>query len=325
MTAFILRRLIQSVVVIWVMTLIVFFGVNVIGDPVEMYASDLCNQACRQRIVESLGLDRPIFEQYLVFLGSALKGELGNSFRLGQPSLEAILARLPATIELAIFAMLLTVTIGIPLGMWAGLRPNSIAGRVIMGGSILGFSLPSFWVGLMLILIFAVQFGWLPTTGRGDTREILGVEFSFVTVDGFRHMILPGVNLSLFFTALLIRLVRAGVREVLFVDYVKFAHAKGLRRRRVILVHVLKNIMIPVITVLGLEFGGLLAFAVITETIFAWPGMGKLLIDSIHVLDRPIIVAYLMLIVFFFIVINLLVDITYSVLDPRVRLQGAPS
>ena len=325
MTVFITRRLFQSMIVIWVMTLIVFFGVNVIGDPVEMYASDLCDQACRQRIVESLGLDRPIFEQYLVFLKSAAKGELGNSFRMGVPSLEAILARLPATLELAIFAMLLTVTVGIPLGMWAGLRPDSIAGKVIMGGSILGFSLPSFWVGLMLILVFALHLGLLPTTGRGATRDLFGVPFSFLTLDGLRHMILPAINLSLFHMAMMIRLARSGMREVLFVDFIKFAHAKGLHWRRVIFVHVLKNIMIPVITVLGLEFGGLLAFAVITETIFAWPGMGKLLIDSIHHLDRPIIVAFLMLIVFFFIVINLVVDIIYSFLDPRVRLQRAPS
>ncbi len=325
MTVLIIRRLIQSVIVIWVMTLIVFFGVNVIGDPVEMYAHDLCDEACRQRIVESLGLDRPIFEQYLVFLESALKGELGRSFRLGEPSLEAILARLPATIELAVFAMLLTVTIGIPLGMWAGLKPDSIAGRLIMSGSIVGFSLPSFWVGLMLILVFALQLDLLPTTGRGETEELFGIEFSFLTLDGLRHMILPAINLSLFHMAMMIRLARSGVREVLLLDYIKFAHAKGLHWRRVIFVHALKNIMIPVITVLGLEFGGLLAFAVITETIFAWPGMGKLLIDSIHVLDRPIIVAYLMLIVFFFIVINLVVDITYSFLDPRVRLQGESS
>jgi len=320
-TAFIIRRLAQSLLVVWVMTLIVFFGVNVIGNPIEMYVNELCNQECRRLAVESLGLDRPIVEQYFVFLASALKGELGLSFRLGIPAIEAILNRLPATLELAVFALLLTIVVGIPLGMWAGLKPNSISARLIMGGSILGFSLPSFWVGLMLILVFALTLGWLPTTGRGDTREVFGIEFSFLTLDGLSHMILPAINLSLFFMALLIRLVRSGVREVMLVDFVKFAHAKGLHPQRIVFVHVLKTIMIPVITVLGLEFGGLLAFAVITETIFAWPGMGKLLIDSIHLLDRPIIVAYLMLIVFFFVIINLLVDITYTVLDPRVRLQ----
>ena len=321
MTAFIIRRLAQSLLVVWVMTLIVFFGVNVIGNPIEMYVNELCNQECRRLAVESLGLDRPIVEQYFVFLGSALKGELGLSFRLGIPAIEAILNRLPATLELAVFALLLTVVVGIPLGMWAGLKPNSLSARLIMGGSILGFSLPSFWVGLMLILFFALTLGWLPTTGRGDTREVFGIEFSFLTLDGLSHMVLPAINLSLFFMALLIRLVRSGVREVMLIDFVKFAHAKGLHPRRIVLVHVLKTIMIPVITVLGLEFGGLLAFAVITETIFAWPGMGKLLIDSIHLLDRPIIVAYLMLIVLFFVIINLLVDIAYTVLDPRVRLQ----
>ena len=323
MTSYILRRLMQSAIVVFAMTAIVFFAVNVIGDPVEMYAHDLCNQLCRAEIVKSLGLEGPIHQQYIGFLTSALRGDLGASFRLGVPSVQAILDRLPATLELAVFAMLLTVMLGIPLGLWAGLKPRSIAGRLIMGGSVIGFSLPSFWVGLMLILIFALGFGWFPTTGRGATRVIFGVEFSFLTLDGLHHMVLPAVNLSLYFMALLVRLVRAGVREALLADYVKFAHAKGLRWRRVVFLHVLKNIMIPIVTVLGLEFGGLLAFAVITETIFAWPGMGKLLIDSIHVLDRPIIVAYLMLSVFFFILINLAVDIAYSFIDPRVRLQRA--
>jgi peptide/nickel transport system permease protein len=190
-----------------------------------------------------------------------------------------------------------------------------------MATSILGFSLPTFWVGLMLIMVFAVQLGWLPSTGRGDTAELLGVQWSFLTLDGLRHLILPAVNLSLFKVSLVIRLTRAGVRETVMMDYVKFARAKGLSPNRVIFVHVLKNIMIPVITVTALEFGSTIAFSVVTESIFAWPGMGKLIIDSIYVLDRPVIVAYLMIIVFMFIILNFTVDVLYSVLDPRVRLQ----
>jgi peptide/nickel transport system permease protein len=216
--------------------------------------------------------------------------------------------------------LLLAVLIGIPLGMWAGLRPEALSARTIMASSILGFSLPTFWVGIMMIMLFAVGLGWVPSTGRGPTEEFLGVQVSFLSVEGWRHLILPAVNLSLFKLSLVIRLSRAGTREVVHQDYVKFARAKGVSRSRIILVHVLKNILIPVVTVLGLEFGGLVAFSVVTETVFAWPGMGRLLIESIGFLDRPVIVAYLMIIVLLFVVINLVVDVLYSVLDPRVRL-----
>jgi peptide/nickel transport system permease protein len=204
--------------------------------------------------------------------------------------------------------------------LWAGLRPNSVTGRSIMAGSILGFSLPTFWVGLMLIMVFSVMLGWLPSNGRGPTKLLLGIPVSFLSVEGWRHLILPATNLALFKLALLIRLTRAGTREALLQDYVKFARAKGLSNARVIGVHVLRNILIPIVTVIGLEFGSVIAFAIVTESVFAWPGMGKLLIDSINLLDRPIIVAYLLVIVVMFIVINLLVDVLYSALDPRVRL-----
>ena len=320
MTVFIIRRILQSSVIVFTMTVLVFFGVNVIGNPVDILINPDCDQQCFRDAVKALGLDLPIHEQYFKFLQNLLTGNLGRSFVLGVPAIQLIVQRMPATIELAACAMLITVLVGVPLGMWAGLRPESLSGRIIMGGSILGFSLPSFWVGLMLIIVFSVQLGWLPTTGRGDTVDVFGVAFSFLTLDGLSHLVLPAVNLSLFFTALIIRLTRAGMRETLLVDFVKFARAKGLTVRRVLFVHVLKNILIPVITVLGLELGGVIAFAVVTETIFAWPGMGKLLIDSIEVLDRPVVVGYLMIIVFVFIVINLLVDIVYSVLDPRVRI-----
>jgi len=219
--------------------------------------------------------------------------------------------------------MLMAIVIGIPLGLWAGLRPNGIAGRSIMAGSILGFSLPTFWVGLMLIMVFSVMLGWLPSNGRGETTLLLGIPVSFLTVDGLKHLVMPATNLALFNVALLIRLTRAGAHEALLQDYVKFARAKGLPNRRVIGVHVLRNILIPIVTVIGLQFGFLIGFAIVTESVFAWPGMGKLLIDSIGVLDRPVIVAYLLVIVTIVIVINLLVDVLYSALDPRIRLTEA--
>ncbi len=321
MTTWMLRRLIQAVFVMLVMTVIVFIGVNVIGDPVEILISPEADQAERARAVAALGLDKPLWEQYWRFLSGALQGDLGRSFVFNEPALKLIAARMPATLELAITAVLLSVIIGIPLGLYAGLKPNSIGGRIIMGGSILGFSLPTFWVGLMLIMVFAVQLGWLPSTGRGPTRELFGVQWSFLTWDGLRHMAMPALNLALGNIALVLRLTRAGVRENLPMDYVKFARAKGISPNRVVFVHVLKNILIPIVTVVGLEIGGLIAFAVVTESVFAWPGMGKLIIDSINVLDRPVIVAYLMMIVLLFVVINLIVDLLYTVLDPRVRLE----
>jgi peptide/nickel transport system permease protein len=221
--------------------------------------------------------------------------------------------------------MILAIFVGIPLGVYAGLRPHSKSSKVIMAGSILGFSLPTFWVGLMFIMIFAVMLGWLPSTGRGETTSLLGIQVSFLSWDGLRHLMLPALNLALFKMSLVIRLARAGTREVALQDYIKFARAKGLSSTRVVLVHIMKNIMIPVVTVLGLELGGVIAFAVVTETVFAWPGMGKLLIDSIQLLDRPVVVAYLMITVLMFIVINLVVDVLYSLLDPRVRLKDVKS
>ena len=219
-------------------------------------------------------------------------------------------------------AAIVALVIGLPLGLYAGLRPNHPVSKGILAGSILGFSLPTFWVGLMLIMVFAVQLGWLPSTGRGETVTILGMRWSFLTRDGLAHMIMPMINLALFKISLVIRLTRAGVRETMLMDFVKFARAKGLSPARITFVHVFKNILIPVVTVVGLEFGGTIAFSVVTESVFAWPGMGKLIIDSINVLDRPVIVAYLMTIVLMFIAINLVVDLTYSVLDPRVRLEA---
>jgi len=323
MSVFIIRRLMQSAVVLFVMSLIVFFGVYAIGDPIEIFISPEADQIERERAKAALGLDRPVWEQYFVFLGAALRGDLGRSFVFNIPSITLILQRMPATLELAVSALVMGIVIGLPLGMYAGYRPNSAGAKAILAGSILGFSLPTFWVGLMLIMVFAVNLGWLPSTGRGETGTVLGITSSLFTIDGLRHLAMPALNLALFKISLIIRLARAGMRENMLMDYVKFARAKGLPMRRVVFVHVFKNILIPIVTVIGLELGSTIAFAVVTESIFAWPGMGKLIIDSIQRLDRPVIVAYLCIIVFMFIIINLVVDILYSVLDPRVRLSDA--
>jgi len=303
------------------MSVLVFVGVYAVGNPIDILINPQADQQDRERAVAALGLDKTLPMQYLSFLGGVIHGDLGRSFVHATSALGLILERMPATLELAFAAMLIAIVIGIPLGLWAGLRPNGVAGRTIMAGSILGFSLPTFWVGLMLIMVFSVILGWLPSNGRGPTVDLLGVPVSFLSVEGWRHLLLPATNLALFNVALLIRLTRSGAHEALLQDYVKFARAKGLTNFRVIGVHVLRNILIPIVTVIGLQFGALIAFAIVTESVFAWPGMGKLLIDSINLLDRPVIVAYLLVIVTFFIVINLLVDILYSLLDPRVRLS----
>ena len=321
MSVFVIRRLMQSIVVVAAMSFIVFFGIHIIGDPVHMLINPEADQADIEAAMRALGLDRPAHEQYWFFLTNALKGDLGKSFIFGEPALTLIVQRMPATLELAFAALFLSILVGLPLGVYAGLKPESTASKAIMAGSILGFSLPTFWVGLMLIMVFAVMLGWLPSTGRGDTVPLFGIPVSFLTWDGLTHLLMPAFNLALFKMSLVTRLARAGTREVVHQDYIKFARAKGLDPRRVVMVHVLKNIMIPVVTVLGLEFGGLIAFSVVTETVFAWPGMGKLIIEAIQNLDRPIIVAYLMITVLMFVVINLVVDLLYSVLDPRVRLQ----
>jgi peptide/nickel transport system permease protein len=320
MSVFILRRLLQSALVMVAMAIIVFFGIHMVGDPVYMFVSPDMDQADIEQVTRALGLDRPIWEQFWAFMTSAIQGDLGQSFVFGESALGLILQRMPATLELAFAALFLAIVFGIPLGLYAGLYPDSKTSKTIMAGSILGFSLPTFWVGIMMIMVFAVVLGWLPSTGRGETVDVFGVELSFLTLDGLRHLALPALNLALLKISLVIRLTRAGTREAMLQDYIKFARAKGLSRNRIVGVHLLKNILIPVVTVLGLEFGSLVAFSVVTETIFAWPGMGKLLIESIQQLDRPVIVAYLMMIVFLFVVINLLVDIVYSLLDPRVRL-----
>lgn len=322
MLAWFARRVAQSLVVVVAMTIIVFLAVNVIGDPAAILISPDANQIERERIIAQLGLDQPLWRQYFSFLAGALHGNFGNSFVYGMPALQVILERMPATIELAIGTMIVSLLFGVPLGLYTGLHPESLPAKIAMSGSIIGFSVPVFWLGLILILIFSVQFGWFPAGGRGETGQLFGIEWSFMTGNGLRHLALPVMTLAIFKISLVMRMVRAGVRDVLPQEYVKFARAKGLKQPRILYVHVLKNIMIPVVTIIGLEFGSLIAFSVVTESIFAWPGMGKLIIDSINMLDRPMIVAYLIIIVFLFVAINLIVDILYTLLDPRVRLSS---
>ncbi len=322
MLSFAIRRLLQSIAVLFIMSALVFTGVYAIGNPIDILINPQADQAEIAAATKALGLDQPLWRQYWNFIAGAFSGDLGKSFSANISAVQLIFERMPATLELALVAMVTAVALGIPLGLVAGLKPDSWVGKTIMAGSILGFSLPTFWVGLMLIMVFSVWLGWLPPTGRGETVMVLGVPVSFLTWDGLLHLFMPALNLALFKLSLLIRLTRAGTREALSQDYVRFARAKGLSMNRVVRVHVLKNIMIPIVTVTGLEFGSLIAFAIVTETIFAWPGMGKLLIDSINVLDRPVIVAYLMIIVLLFVLINLVVDLLYTALDPRVRVAG---
>jgi len=323
MVGFLIQRLLQAVVVMVVISALVFLGVFAIGNPIDVLISPDATQQIRLDTIKAYGLDQPLWRQYLTFITRLVQGNFGRSFVFNMPVLDLILSRLPATLELTLAAVLGAAVIGVPLGMYAGYRPDSIWSKLLMGFSILGFSVPTFWIGLILILVFAVNLGWLPAGGRGETVAIFGVEWSFLTLDGLRHLLLPALTLSLFRLALMIRLARAGMREAILSDYVKFARAQGLSEPKVVLGHVLKNISIPIVTVFGLEFGATLAFAVVTETIFSWPGLGKLIIDSIQSLDRPVMVAYLMLVAFLFIMINFVVDIAYAALDPRLRARGA--
>jgi len=323
MTAYLLRRAWQTVLTLFVMSLLVFVGVFMVGNPVDVMISASATPQERAETISRMGLDQPVWVQYGDFLAHAVSGDLGRSFIQNRPALELIVERMPATLELAFSALFLALLIGIPLGVLAGLRPQAASSRGIMALSILGFSLPTFWIGLMMIMLFSVQLGWLPASGRGETVSLLGMRVSFLTAGGLLHLLLPALNLALFKISLVIRLTRASVAEAMQADYVRFARAKGLTETRVVFVHVLKNTLIPLITVIGLELGSLIAFAVVTETIFAWPGMGKLMIDAIATLDRPVILAYLLITVLMFTVINLVVDILYTVVDPRVSIEGA--
>lgn len=320
MLALFLQRLMQSVAVLLAVSVVVFVSVYAIGDPIEMLISPEADQITRERMIIHYGFDQPVYIQYLTFMKNMMQGDLGRSFVHGEPALQLILGRLPATLELVVLSMLVAAVVGIPIGLWVGLNADSRGSRIVMASSILGYSIPSFWKGMVLILIFAVWLKISPASGRGDTVSVIGVPFSFLTLDGLRHLMLPVLNLAIPNIAFMIRLTASGASEAGRQEYVKYARAKGVRPSRINRRHILRNILIPIVTVMGVEFGSLIAFSTITETVFAWPGMGRLLITSIYQLDRPVVVAYVMLVTFMFVLINLLVDLTYAALDPRVKL-----
>lgn len=321
MAIYLLKRFIQMIAVLVTVSLIVFFVMSFTGDPVLMIAPP---QATEEQIEEArrqLGLDKPLWAQYVVFMGNLLKGDMGRSYLFKQPVVRLITERMPATFEMVGAAVFLSLLISVPTGVYAAARPGSRLSRALMGGSLLGISLPSFWVGILLIYVFAVELGLLPSSGRGATATLWGVRWSFLTRDGLAHLLMPALTLALGTLAILTRLVRAQMREVLRQDYVRFARAKGVSPLKLLFSHALKNALIPVITFFGLEVGNLIAFATVTETIFAWPGMGKLLVDAINTADRPIIVAYLMIVAAIFVGINFTIDVVYTLIDPRIDLR----
>lgn len=322
MLGYLAQRIAQAVVVIFAMSIIVFVGVFAIGNPIDVMIDPAATEQMRDELIRRYGLDLPLWQQYFLFLQNVARGDLGTSMIYNVPVVGLIFSRLPATLDLVLVSVSIAGLIGIPAGIWAGYKPESKSAKIIMALSVLGFSVPTFWIGMLLIMAFAVHLGWLPSGGRGEVGTILGIPTSLATLNGWSHVILPALNLSLFKMGLMIRLARAGMVEAMRTDYVKFARAQGLPDRQIVTSHVMRNIMIPIVTVFGLELGSTLAFAVVTESVFNWPGVGKLIIDSILQLDRPVMVAYLVMVVTLFVLINLVVDLIYARLDPRVRLKG---
>lgn len=319
---FLLRRAAHALFTLLAVSLLVFIALYVIGNPIDLLVDPQASRDDIARTAAALGLDQPLWRQYLHFLVRAMSGDLGRSFLQGLPVLDLIAERLPATLELASGALLVAAIIGIPLGLQLAARPQAASNRLVATLSIVAYSLPTFWTGLLLIMCFAVGLGWLPPGGRVADRSVLGISVSFLSREGWQHLLLPLLNLAIFNAALMVRVVRANALEALRTDYVRFARARGLDDRRVLFVHVLKNIAVTLMTLLGMEFGSLIGFTVVTESVFGWPGMGKLLIDSITTLDRPVVVAYLLVITALFVAINFIVDALYTWVDPRVREQG---
>ena len=320
MLTFILKRLGQSLLVMAVVSAISFSLFNFVGDPVNNMVGQDATREQRLQIREALGLDDPILTQYARFMGNALQGEFGLSYRIKQPVDELIMARLPATLELVFVSAIIALVVGIGLGVYTGIRRKSWLSRVILSSSLIGVSLPTFIIGISLIYIFAVWLRWLPSSGRGGTIELGWWKTSLLTVDGWRSIILPAITLSLFQLTMILRLVRAEMLEVMRTDFIKFARARGLSERAINFTHALRNTLVPVITIIGLNIGGLIAFSVITETVFQWPGTGLMFIQAVDFVDVPIMAAYLVFVALLFVVINLVVDILYMFVDPRIRL-----
>ncbi|HYC37448.1 MAG TPA: ABC transporter permease [Usitatibacter sp.] len=321
MLAFILRRFLQGILVMLVVGFIAFSLFNFVGDPVSLMLPPEATQADREQMRTALGLDQPFYKQFVTFLGNAVQGNFGISLRLGRPVSALLVERLPATLELAMTAALISLFVGIPIGVYTALRRDSWISRAMLTTSLVGVSLPNFLIGIFLILIFAVWLGVLPSFGRGDTVKIGAWSTGLLTATGLKALILPAITLSFFPLTLIMRLVRAEMLEVLRTDYIKFARARGLSDRAVHFGHALKNTMVPVITIAGLQLGGIIAFAIITEQVFQWPGMGLLFIQAVQFADIPVMAAYLCLIGLIFVVINLVVDLLYYAVDPRLRIE----
>ncbi len=321
MLVFILRRLAQAVIVMLTVAFLAFMLFQYVGDPVTNLLGQDATQEQREQLRRDLGLDEPFPVQFAKFVGNAVQGEFGLSLRQGRKVSSLIVERFPATLELAVCAALLALAVGIPLGVYAALRRGSFGSQVAMTVSLLGVSLPTFLIGILLILFFSVMLKWLPSFGRGDVVAIGTWTTGLLTFDGWRHLVLPAITLSVFQLALILRLVRAEMLEVLRTDYIKFARARGLQDRAVYFGHALKNTLVPVITITGLQLGGLIAFAIVTETVFQWPGMGLLFIQAVQFADIPVMAAYLCLIALIFVVINLTVDLLYFAVDPRLRIE----
>jgi peptide/nickel transport system permease protein len=325
MIAFIVRRLLQAVIVMLVVAFVSFSLFQFVGDPVVAMLGQDATETQRDELRRDLGLDEPIAVQFATFVGNAVRGDFGLSYRQGRKVSTLIQERLPATLELSLAAAALALLVGIPMGVYTALRRKGFLANLFLAVSLVGVSLPTFLIGILLILVFAVLLGWLPSFGRGDTVEIGWWSTGLLTRDGWSHLVLPSITLCLFQMTLIMRLVRSEMLEVLRTDYIKFARARGLQDRAVYFGHALKNTLVPVITITGLQLGAIIAFAIITETVFQWPGMGLLFIQSVQVADIPIMAAYLCLIALIFVTINLVVDLLYFVVDPRLRVERPTS
>jgi peptide/nickel transport system permease protein len=319
MLAFIARRLMQSVFVMLLVAWIAFVLFNFLGDPISNMLSSDASPAERAQMREALGLNDAFHVQFIRFVGNVLRGDLGLSYRLGHPVGHLLLERLPATLELVACAGVLALALGLPLGVYTGLHRTSWLSQLLLTGSLIGVSLPTFLIGILLIFVFSVMLGWLPAFGRGDTVSLRWWTTGFLTVSGLRALILPSLTLTLWQLALILRLVRAEMLEVLRTDYIKFARARGLSQRAIHFGHALKNTLVPVITITGVQLGSLIAFAIITETVFQWPGMGLLFIEAVRFADVPVLAAYLVFVSVCFVLINLVVDLLYFIVDPRLR------
>lgn len=320
MLKYFIKRLGQLVIVLCIVSVLVFFLTSIVGDPLSLLVRE---NATPEEIASArayLGLDKPLFQQYFIFVSNALKGNFGMSYMYHQSALKMIFERFSATMEMVLVAMAIAIVLGVGGGVFAGAYPKNWLSKVMMTSSIMGISLPSFWIGMMMIYFFGIHLGVLPVSGRGDVGYLFGIETSLATLDGWKHILLPAVTLGMGSVASIMRLTRAGMQENMKQDYIKFARAKGVQNAKLLYGHALKNTLIPVVTVFGLQLGGLIAFTTITETIFAWPGMGKLIIDSINAADRPIISAYILFVAIMFVGINFVVDLLYTVIDPRIEL-----